>query len=90
MVTSSRCVTRLAGIQLKQQPPEKISEQLRELIGKAAVSRYRIGIESGVDEAAIGRFFHGTHGLRLDSVDRLGLYLKVRLVIDDEEGKTKG
>ena len=74
---------------MKSKRRRKLSEQLRDIIGEAAVSRYRIAKESGVDESGLSKFANGTNGLSLDSIDQLGLYLKLRLVIDDEPDQKK-
>ena len=58
----------------------KLSDQLRQAINDCGVSRYRIARESGVDESNIAKFFNGSHGLSLDSIDKLGCYLGLRLV----------
>jgi predicted transcriptional regulator len=58
-------------------PQTLITEQLRQAILNARVSRYRIAKETGVTEAALSRFVKGTGGLSLASVDKLGLFLDV-------------
>ena len=40
-----------------------VSDQLRDAIREAAVSRYRIGKETGVEQSALSRFVNGTRGL---------------------------
>ena len=55
--------------------PKKISDQLREAILSAAITRYRIAQETGVSEAVLCRFVNGDCGLSLDTIDLLGEYL---------------
>ncbi len=59
--------------------PTRISEQLRQAILAAGVSRYRIAQETGVTEAALSRFVRGERGLDLSSVDKLAAYLNLNL-----------
>ena len=57
-----------------------LSEQLRDAILAAPVSRYRIAKETGVTEAALSRFVRGERGLDLSSADKLAAYLGLELV----------
>ncbi len=52
--------------------PKKISDQLREAILSAEITRYRIAQETGVSEAVLSRFVNGPSGLSLDSIDKIG------------------
>lgn len=52
-----------------------ISEQLREAIRDADVTRYRISKDTGITEAALSRFITGGSGLSLETIDILGEYL---------------
>jgi transcriptional regulator with XRE-family HTH domain len=54
---------------------KKLSEQVRQAILKAGVSRYRIAKETGVDQPALSRFVHGERGLSIEALDAIGLYL---------------
>jgi transcriptional regulator with XRE-family HTH domain len=48
-----------------------ISNQLRKAIEKSGKTRYRLSVESGIDQATLSRFIkHGT-GLSLANVDKL-------------------
>ena len=63
---------------MARKPKSKpISEQLRDAIRCAGVSRYRISQETGITEAALSRFVNGHAGLSLDSIDTLGIYLEL-------------
>lgn len=57
-----------------------VSDQLREAIGAATVTRYRIAQETGISEAALSRFVRGIRSLDLLSVDKLAAFLKLELV----------
>jgi hypothetical protein len=64
-----------------------ISDQLRQAILSAPVSRYRIAKETGISESALSRFVHGERLLDLSSVDRIGRYLCLRLIAAPQEEK---
>ena len=71
--------------------PKPISEQLREAILASAKSRYRISKETGLTEAGLSRFVNHVAGLSLDSIDKLGACLNIRLVVEDQpKRRTKG
>ena len=52
-------------------------------------TRYRIAQETGINESALGKFYHGERGLSLGALDRLGKYLGLRIVMD-RKPKKKG
>ncbi len=52
-----------------------LSEQVRNAIERAGVSRYRISKETGVSQPALSRFIHGERGLSIEALDAIGLYL---------------
>jgi len=54
---------------------KRLSDQLREAIVKADVSRYEISQETGVDQAALSKFVLGRRGISVDAMDAVGLYL---------------
>lgn len=59
-----------------------ISEQVRQAIEQSGLSRYEISRISGVDQAILSRFMHGTCGLSTTSLDKLGPVLKLRIIVD--------
>ena len=61
--------------------PKKLSDQLRRAIASSGHTRYRISQETGINEAALGKFFHGERGLSLESIDRLAEFLNLQLVV---------
>jgi plasmid maintenance system antidote protein VapI len=69
--------------------PKRISEQLREAILAADVSRYRIAKDLGVSEAQLSRFISGTTALGQDFIDRIGEYLGLELVGRKSKGRSK-
>lgn len=44
------------------------------------MTRYRISQLTGIDQATLSRFFHGTGGLAMDKLDRLGEVLGLDVV----------
>ena len=62
---------------------KRLSDQLRDIIERGPITRYRIAQESGVDASQLHRFVNGTGRLTTDSLDRIGSVLKLRIVIDD-------
>lgn len=54
---------------------KKLSEQVRDAILQADVSRYAIAKATGVSQPTLSRFVHGERGLSIDALDRIGLYL---------------
>ena len=68
---------------------KKLSDQIREAILKADVSRYEIAKETGVGQPALSRFVHGERGLSLDALDRIGLYLGLSITTSRPRRPTK-
>jgi hypothetical protein len=67
----------------------KFSEQLREAVEQAPVSRYAIHKATGIDQAVLSKFVRGERtGLSMESIDLLCEFLRLRLVA--EKSKPKG
>lgn len=66
-----------------------LSQQIREAILQADVSRYEIARETGVGQPALSRFVHGERGLSLDALDRIGLYLGLSITTSRPRRPTK-
>jgi len=64
---------------------QPLSEQLRRLIEKGPLTRYRIAKESGVDASQLFRFVNGTGRLTTDSLDKIGEVLKLRITSELEQ-----
>ncbi len=67
-----------------QKAPKTISEQLRRFIKDSGVSLYQLERETGVHNSMLSRFLRDERGLRIESVDALAEFLKLRLVSKDE------
>jgi predicted transcriptional regulator len=57
-----------------------LSEQLRPLINRSGMSRYRICKEIGLAESAMSRFMSGERGLSMEVLDRLFALLDLRVI----------
>jgi plasmid maintenance system antidote protein VapI len=58
----------------------KLSDQLRRAIDTAGMSRYAIAKAIGLDHSVMSRFMAGTSGLSVDTIDRLGKLLDLKIV----------
>lgn len=56
------------------------TEQIRRLIETSGDTRYRIGVETGIDHATMSRFMNGKAGLSLPNLDALADYLEWEVV----------
>lgn len=66
----------------------KLSEQLREAIEQAPVSRYAISKATGIDQAVLSKFVRGERmGLSMETVDALCDYLRLKLVAEKKTEK---
>jgi len=57
-----------------------LSEQLRDTVRNADVTRYRIAQDTGITEGQLCRFVHGQSRLSLDTIDVLAKYLELEVV----------
>ena len=55
-----------------------ISDQVRDQVRGCGLTRYRIAQETGIAESVLSRFLGGA-GLSLGNLDRLGLFLRMRV-----------
>ena len=63
----------------KNQYSGRLSDQLRQLIDRSGVSRYRLSQAAGIDQAMLSRFMAGKGGLGMKSIDALAAELNVGL-----------
>jgi len=70
----------------------KLSEQLRDAIKKAGVSRYEISKATGVSQSTLSKFvLKQRPGLSFDAMDRIGQYLGLVIVTQPKKrGATRG
>lgn len=62
---------------------------MRKAIADSGESRYAIAKATGIDESALSKFYNGHRGITTDTLDRLGEYLGLRIVMD-RKPKPKG
>ena len=70
---------------MAKRKPQLASAQLRRLIEKGPLTKYRIAKESGVDASQLHRFVHGTGRLTTESLDKIGEVLKLRITSELEQ-----
>lgn len=73
----------------KRRSTKKLTDQVRQAIDDSGLTRYRISQDTGIDESALAKFYNGHRGLSLENLDRLGVYLGLRIVMErnaEEEG----
>ena len=61
--------------------PAVFSDQIRQAMADSGITRYRIAQDTGLNEAALGKFFHGERGMSLESIDILADYLHLEVVV---------
>ena len=59
--------------------PRTLADTIRDAIRRDGRTRYRLCLESGVNQAVLGRFVRGQRGLTLDTADRLCKVLGLEL-----------
>ncbi len=74
-------------ISVMPRKPKKLSDQIRRAIGDSGETRYRIAQETGLNEAALGKFFHGQRGMSLESLDKLAEFLGLEVVTKRRKGR---
>ena len=67
-----------------------LAEQLRAAVKASDKTRYRLSLETGIDQGTLSRFVHRKAGLTLDTAGRLanalGLELKPRRPTKQQKG----
>ncbi len=65
----------VANIFIIMPRPQSFSNQIRKLIDNSNETRYRLAIETGIDQAVLSRFMAGKSGLSMTSLDALAEFL---------------
>ena len=68
----------------------RLSDQLRAAIDASGMSRYAVAKAIELDQATMSRFMSGKAGLSVETIDRLGELLGMRLVATKKPTKGKG
>ncbi len=68
------------------------SDQIRAALRNANVTRYRIGQDTGIDQAVLSKFVNGKIWLSEESMNLLADYLKLGVVVKSSKPRkgTKG
>jgi predicted transcriptional regulator len=69
----------------KKRQPETLSAQLQRIIGESELTRYRICKMADMDPGQMHRFLTTGRGISIETLDRIGAALRLRLVQDDDE-----
>jgi hypothetical protein len=68
----------------RKRKPQLLSEQLQRIILEGELSRYRICKMAGIDQGQLHRFVTTGRGISIETLDRIGQALRLRLVVEDE------
>lgn len=68
----------------------KLTEQLRTAIDGSGMSRYAVAQAIELDQSTLSRFMSGKAGLSVETIDRLGDLLGLKLVTTKKPVKGKG
>jgi plasmid maintenance system antidote protein VapI len=69
--------------------PHPLSEQLRSAIRDSGMSRYAVARAIGLDQSVMSRFMAGKSGLSVETIDKLGTLLGLRLTTTKTPQKGK-
>ena len=69
----------------KRQEPETLSGQLQRIILDSDLTQYRISKLAGMSQAQLCRFMASGRGISIETLDRIGSALRLRLVQDPEK-----
>jgi len=67
-----------------------LSDQIRQAIDECGVSRYAISKALGLDQALLSRFMSGKGGLAVKTIDKIGAFLRLQIVVQPQRPKGKG
>jgi DNA-binding Xre family transcriptional regulator len=68
----------------KKQQPQTLSEQLQWIVLDSDLTQYRISKLAGMSQAQLHKFMTTGRGISIETLDRIGTALRLRLVVDDE------
>jgi len=75
---------------MKTKQPDKLSDQLRQIVLDCGKSRYQIAKETGIDESALSRFVNGERGLSMEALDKVAECLGLRFTAGSKPRAKKG
>jgi hypothetical protein len=89
-----RMLDKMASIgdnaRMAKKRPMRLTDQLRQAIDDSGLTRYRIAKETGINEAALSKFYLGQRGLSMKALNALGAFLKLKITLGrkpDRKGK---
>lgn len=65
----------------KKKRTNLLTDQLRQAINDSGLTRYRIAKETGISESALAQFYNGHRGLSMESLNALGEFLQLTVVL---------
>jgi cyanate lyase len=65
---------------MAKQRGDTLTDQLRQAIDDCGLTRHRISMETGIDQAVLSKFCLGQRELAMESLDTLGEFLGLRIV----------
>ena len=67
-----------------------LTDQLRQAIDDSGMSRYAIAKETGINEAALSKFYLGQRGLSTKALNALGECLQLTIIMGRKPDSRKG
>ena len=77
-------------IPMKQKRPDKLSDQLRQIVEDCGLGQNEIARRAGVDKSALSRFVNGERGLSMKALDKVGKCLGLSFTTRGKFKKRKG
>lgn len=65
----------------KKKRTSQLTDQLRQAIDDSGLTRYRIAQETGISESALAQFYNGHRGLSMESLNALGEFLQLKIIL---------
>lgn len=65
----------------------KLTDQLRAAVVESGRTLGQITRDTGIDKSALSRFVNGERGVSMEALDKLGEYLRLRIVADKPKTK---
>ena len=68
----------------RKRQSKTLSEQLQQIVLDSDLTQYRISKLAGMSQAQLHRFMTTGRGISIETLDRIGTALRLRLVVDDK------
>ncbi len=65
----------------------KLTDELRQIVAGCGKTLGQISRDTGIDKSALSRFLNGERGVSCEVMDKLGEYLRLRIVADKPKTK---